>query len=216
MGKNLKNLQKILDIGVIPIIRTKSAEQAMQVAEAINKGGVKVLEVTMTVPNALNVMEKVTSEFKGDILLGAGTVLDPETARASILAGAEFIVTPCLNPEVIKICKRYSIPVIPGTMTPTEILTAWELGADLVKVFPIDVIGGPKYIKAVKAPLPQVALVPTGGITLENTPEYIKAGADAVAAGTSLVDTKAVTEGRYDLIAENAKKFVEAVKNARS
>jgi 2-dehydro-3-deoxyphosphogluconate aldolase / (4S)-4-hydroxy-2-oxoglutarate aldolase len=215
MGRNLKNLQRILDIGVVPIIRTKSAEEAMKVAEAINKGGVKVLEVTMTVPNALKVMEKVTSEFKGEILLGAGTVLDPETARASILAGAEFIVTPCLNPEVIKICRRYSVPVIPGTMTPTEILTAWELGADIVKVFPIDVIGGPKYIKAVKAPLPQVALVPTGGVTLENTPEYIKAGADAVAAGTSLVDTKAVTEGRYDLIAENAKKFVEAVKNAR-
>jgi len=214
MRENLGVLQKIIEIGIVPIIRTKSADDATKVAEAINKGGVKILEITMTVPNAIGVIEKVTREFS-EVLLGAGTVLDAETARASILAGARFVVTPCLNPDVIKICRRYSIPVIPGTMTPTEILTAWESGADLVKVFPIDAIGGPKYIKAVKAPLPQVGLVPTGGVTLENTPEFIKAGADAVAVGTSLVDTKAMAEGRFDVIAENARKFVEAVKSAR-
>jgi len=215
MRENLGVLQKILDTGIVPIIRTKSADEAMKVAEAINKGGVKILEVTMTVPNAIGVMEKVAREFHGEVLLGAGTILDAETARASILAGAKFVVTPCLNLDVIRICRRYSIPVIPGTMTPTEILTAWESGADLVKVFPIDAIGGPKYIKAVKAPLPQVGLVPTGGVTLENTPEFIRAGADAVAVGTSLVDPKAVAEGKFDLIAENAKKFVEAVRSAR-
>jgi len=151
---------------------------------------------------------------KEDVLVGAGTVLDPETARAAILAGADFIVSPTLNLSVIEVCRRYSKIVVPGAFTPTEILTAWEAGADIVKVFPATV-GGPRYLMDIRGPLPQIRLVPTGGVTLENTPDFIRAGAVAVAAGTSLVDKKAVSEKRYDLITENARKFVEAVKMAR-
>jgi 2-dehydro-3-deoxyphosphogluconate aldolase/(4S)-4-hydroxy-2-oxoglutarate aldolase len=148
------------------------------------------------------------------VLVGAGTVLDPETARAVILAGAEFVVSPTLNLRVIEVCRRYSKIVIPGTFTPTEILTAWEAGADIVKVFPATV-GGPQYLRDIKGPLPQIRLMPTGGVNLENTPDFIRAGAVAVAAGTSLVDKKAVKEKNYDLITETARKFVEAVKRAR-
>jgi 2-dehydro-3-deoxyphosphogluconate aldolase/(4S)-4-hydroxy-2-oxoglutarate aldolase len=148
------------------------------------------------------------------VLVGAGTVLDPETARAVILAGAEFVVSPTLNLGVIEVCRRYSKIVIPGTFTPTEILTAWEAGADIVKVFPATV-GGPQYLRDIKGPLPQIRLMPTGGVNLENTPDFIRAGAVAVAAGTSLVDKKAVKEKNYDLITETARKFVEAVKRAR-
>ena len=148
------------------------------------------------------------------VLVGAGTVLDPVTARACILAGAEFIVSPTLNLEVIELCRRYSKIVIPGTLTPTEILTAWEAGADIVKVFPAS-LGGPSYLKDILGPLPQVKLVPTGGVNLETTPEFIKAGAVAVAAGTSLVNKKAVSEKNWDLITETAQKFCAAVRQAR-
>ena len=215
MDNKEKNLQDIIDCGVVAIVRVASAREAVEVCGAIAKGGVKPIEVTMTVPGAIDVIKEFKSAVKDEVLVGAGTVLDPETARAVILAGAEFVVSPTLNLEVIEICRRYSKIVIPGTFTPTEILTAWEAGADIVKVFPATV-GGPQYLRDIRGPLPQIRLCPTGGVNLENTPDFIKAGAVAVAAATSLVDRKAVSEKNYDLITENARKFVAAVKLARA
>lgn len=214
MSDKDKNLQTITDCGVVAIVRVSSAREAVDVCMAIARGGVTPIEVTMTVPGALDAIREFKSAVKEDVLIGAGTVLDPETARACILAGADFIVSPTLNLEVIKVCRRYSKIIIPGTFTPTEILTAWEAGADIVKVFPASV-GGPGYLKDIMGPLPQVKLVPTGGVNLETTPEFIKAGAVAVAAGTSLVNKKAVSEQNWDFITETARKFVAAVKQAR-
>ncbi len=214
MDNKEKNLQDIVNCGVVAIVRVESAQEAIEVCGAIAKGGVKPIEITMTVPGAIDAIKEFKSTVKDEVLVGAGTVLDPETARAVILAGAEFVVSPTLNLEVIEVCRRYSKIVIPGTFTPTEILTAWEAGADIVKVFPAT-MGGPKYLMDIRGPLPQIRLMPTGGVNVENTPDFIRAGAVAVAAGTSLVDKKAVSERRYDIITENAKKFVEAVKLAR-
>jgi 2-dehydro-3-deoxyphosphogluconate aldolase/(4S)-4-hydroxy-2-oxoglutarate aldolase len=214
MNDKDKNLQTITDCGVVAIVRVSSAREAVDVCMAIARGGVRPIEVTMTVPGAIDAIREFKSAVKEEVLIGAGTVLDPETARACILAGAEFIVSPTLNLEVIKVCRRYSKIIIPGTFTPTEILTAWEAGADIVKVFPASV-GGPGYLKDIMGPLPQVKLVPTGGVNLETTPEFIKAGAVAVAAGASLVNKKAVSEQNWDAITETAQKFVAAVKQAR-
>ena len=214
MSDKDKNLQTITDCGVVAIVRVSSAREAVDVCMAIARGGVTPIEVTMTVPGAIDAIREFKSTVKEEVLIGAGTVLDPETARACILAGADFIVSPTLNLEVIKVCRRYSKIIIPGTFTPTEILTAWEAGADIVKVFPASV-GGPGYLKDIMGPLPQVKLVPTGGVNLETTPEFIKAGAVAVAAGSSLVDRKAVSEQNWDAITDTARKFVAAVKQAR-
>jgi 2-dehydro-3-deoxyphosphogluconate aldolase/(4S)-4-hydroxy-2-oxoglutarate aldolase len=214
MDDKEKNLQEIINCGVVAIVRVASAQEAVEVCMAIAKGGVKPIEVTMTVPGAVDAIKEFKSAVKDEVLVGAGTVLDPETARAVILAGAEFVVSPTLNLEVIEICRRYSKIVVPGTFTPTEILTAWEAGADIVKVFPATV-GGPTYLRDIMGPLPQIRLMPTGGVNLENTPDFIRAGAVAVAAGTSLVDKKAVSAKNYDLITETARKFCEAVKQAR-
>ena len=202
-------LKLLLDERIIPVVRAKSAEEAMRIVEAVKEGGINTMEITMTVPGAIEVMEKVAKKFGDDVLLGAGTVLDNETARMSILAGAKFIVGPCLNVELIKICRRYSKVVIPGAMTPTEILKAWEMGADIVKVFPAGNLGGPSYIKAVKAPLPQVLLNPTGGVNLGNAGDFIKAGASVISVGSALVDKKAIEEKRFEVITEKAKKFIE-------
>jgi len=169
----------------------------------------------MTVPGAIDVIKEFRKAVGDEVLVGAGTVLDPETARAVILAGAEFIVTPTLNLRVIEVCHRYGKVVIPGTFTPTEILTAWEAGADIVKVFPAGTVG-PKYLSDIRGPLPQIRLTPTGGVTLENTPDFIKAGAVAVSVATALVDKKALSEKRYEVITENARKFIEAVKAGRT
>ena len=214
MSDKDKNLQTITDCGVVAIVRVSSAREAVDVCMAIARGGVTPIEVTMTVPGAIDAIREFKSTVKEEVLIGAGTVLDPETARACILAGADFIVSPTLNLEVIKVCRRYSKIIIPGTFTPTEILTAWEAGADIVKVFPASV-GGPGYLKDIMGPLPQVKLVPTGGVNLETTPEFIKAGAVAVAAGSSLVDRKAVSEQNWDAITDTARKFVAAVKQAK-
>jgi len=210
-----ETLAKILEEGVVPVIRVSTATEAFEVAKAIHDGGISVIEVTMTVPGAMEVMKEVTQKFGKDVLLGAGTILDPETARAALLNGAKFLVTPALNPEVIKMSNRYSAVVIPGALTPTEILTAWEAGADLVKVFPIAQVGGPAYIRAIRGPFPHIPLVPTGGVNLQNAGEFIKAGAAAIAAGGELVDKKAVADKKYSVIAENAQKFVAEVKKAR-
>jgi len=170
----------------------------------------------MTVPGALRVIEKIADRYGDTILLGAGTVLDAETARAVILAGAEFIVTPSLKASTIEVCKRYSKVVIPGALTPTEVVTAWEMGADFVKVFPCDNVGGPKYIKALKGPFPQIDLIPTGGVNLSTAAEFLAAGSSALAVGSELVEKKAVASGDFAKITENARKFLEVLQAARS
>jgi len=217
MGEAMeKERQKamILEAGVIAIIRAKTSGDLIEAAEAIKAGGLNVIEVTMTTPDALNVIARASEHFGDEVLIGAGTVLDTETARAVILAGAQFIVSPTLNLKTIELCRRYSRTVVPGCFTPTEILTAWEVGADFVKVFPADV-GGPAYIKAVLAPLPQVALIPTGGVTVETTGPFLKAGAAAVAAGSSLVSQKILDEKNFSLLTERARSMRDEVLKVR-
>ncbi len=209
-------LGKIREVGLVPIVRAPSAEDAMLAAEAIVAGNIGILEVTLTVPNAIQVIEKVADKFGDKVLLGAGTILDPETARVALLAGAQFIVTPSLNLQVIKVARRYSKPCIIGALTPTEIVTTWQAGADLVKIFPCGPVGGAKYIKALKGPFPQIEFVPTGGVNLETTPEFIRAGASAVAVGSELVDLKSLREGKLNVISANARLYVEAVRAARA
>jgi 2-dehydro-3-deoxyphosphogluconate aldolase/(4S)-4-hydroxy-2-oxoglutarate aldolase len=209
-----EHIQQIEEGGVIAIVRFDRSEDLVQVARAVRAGGVRAIEFTMTTPNALQIIQQAAREFGPDVLLGAGTVLDPETARAAILAGAEFVVAPTLDPATIEVCRRYSKVVIPGAFTPTEILTAWECGADFVKVFPAE-FGGPGYFKAVLAPLPQVKLIPVGGVSLETTGDFIKAGAAAVAVGSNLVKKSAIAAGRFDELTELARGFVAAVKQAR-
>ncbi len=209
-------LSSIMDIGIVPIARTTSAESAILAIEAIYRGGIRAAEITMTVPGALKALEKIADKFGDKIVLGAGTVLDPETARACMLAGAEFFVTPSLRLSTIEIAKRYSKVIMPGALTPTEVLTAWEAGADIVKIFPCGNVGGPKYIKALKGPLPQIEMVPTGGVNLETAGEFLKAGACAVAVGSELVDAKSIREGRFDLIEEKARQYLAAIAKARS
>jgi len=202
-----KNTERMLfETGVVAIMRAKSSDQLLAAAEAIMKGGVNVIEVTMTTPNALKVIQEATDRFSDDVLFGAGTVLDPETARAAILAGAQFIVTPTLNKKTIKICRRYAVPIIPGAYTPTEILTAWEAGASSVKVFPAS-SGGPGYIKAIKAPLPQISLTAVGGVNVENTAEFFGAGVDVVGVGGELVNQKLLDQGDLKEITRRAEQF---------
>jgi 2-dehydro-3-deoxyphosphogluconate aldolase/(4S)-4-hydroxy-2-oxoglutarate aldolase len=209
-----EQITRIEHSGVIAIVRFDRSEQLMQVAQAIKAGGVDVIEFTMTTPGALDIIRESTREFGDEVLLGAGTVLDAETARAAILAGAEFIVSPTLDAAVIEVCRRYSKVVIPGAFTPTEILTAWELGADFVKVFPASA-GGPAYLKAVLAPLPQVKLVPVGGVSLDNAADFIRAGAAAIAVGGNLVKKKAIAEGDFAELTRTAERFVTAIEKVR-
>jgi len=206
----------ITEVGIVPVVRTASAEQAIQAVEAIYNGGIRAAEITMTVPGAVRALEKVADRFGGKIMLGAGTVLDPETARICMLAGAEFFVTPALRIATIEMVKRYSKVVCPGALTPTEVLTAWEAGADVVKVFPCGNVGGAKYIKALKGPFPQIQMIPTGGVNLETAGDFLKAGACAVAVGGELVDAKLMKEGRYDELTARARQFLEAIARARA
>jgi 2-dehydro-3-deoxyphosphogluconate aldolase/(4S)-4-hydroxy-2-oxoglutarate aldolase len=208
-------LGRIRELGLMPVVRAQSAEEAIQAIDAIRAGGIDVLEVTMTVPEAVPLIAQVARRFGKDAVVGAGTVLDAETARACVLAGAQFVVTPTLRVETITCCKRYGVPVFPGALTPTEVLTAWEAGADMVKVFPCSALGGASYIKALKAPLPQVDLVPTGGVSLETAADFIKAGAAALGVGADLVDLKALREGNAALVTERARKLVGIVRTAR-
>ena len=207
-------LKRIRDIGVIPVVRASSPEEAIQVVKAIKAGGLPVLEITMTVPGALEVIEELVKRFD-DAIVGAGTVLDAETARACIDAGAQFIVSPALNLETIVCCRELDVAVMPGALTPTEIVSAWQAGADFVKVFPAGAMGGASYIKSLKAPLPQIELVPTGGVTLANAASFIEAGAAAVGVGADLVNTKAIRAGQPEKVTEAARAFIEAVRNAR-
>ena len=209
-------LNRLREVGVVPIVRVSNPDDAFKAVEAVVAGGVPVVEITMGVPNALRVMEQVVEQFGESVLLGAGTVLDSETCRAALLAGAEFIVTPSLDVKVIETSRRYSKACIPGALTPTEIVTAWQAGADMVKVFPCGPVGGPNYLRSLRGPLPQIDFVPTGGIDLESTPDYIRAGAAAVAVGGELVSRKALQEGKTEVITANARKFLEAVRSART
>lgn len=208
-------LSSIIDIGVVPIVRTSSADAAVKAVEAMYRGGIRAAEITMTVPGAVKALERVADQFGDQIVLGAGTVLDPETARICMLAGAEFFVTPSLKLATIEIVKRYSKVILPGALTPTEVLTAWDAGADAVKVFPCGNVGGPKYIKALKGPFPQIEMVPTGGVNLETTADFLRAGACAVAVGSELVDAKSVAEGNFAIFEERARHYLAKVKEAR-
>src|SRR5438067_13840716 len=207
-------LRQVLDCGIVAVVRSPDGRQLVEVARALADGGVTVVEVTMTVPNALDVVRQVRQALGDRLLLGAGTILDPETARAALLAGAEFLVAPTLNLDVIRLCQRYDKLVMPGAFTPTEILTAWEAGADVVKVFPADVVG-PAFFKAVRAPLPQVKLMPTGGVDLNTAADFLKAGACCLGVGSQLVEPKAVAERNFDRIRDLARQYVAIVSNHR-
>jgi len=200
--------------GVVAVIRLSDATQLRAVAEALAEGGIRALEVTMTVPRAVALIEELARSLPTEFLVGAGTVLDVETARQVIAAGARFVVSPVFKSELIEACHRSDVPVMPGCFSPTEILTAWEAGADVVKVFPATALG-PTFFRDIHGPLPQVRLMPTGGVTRENAGDWIRAGAVAIGAGTALVDAKAVAERRFDLITENARHFIQAVQLAR-
>jgi 2-dehydro-3-deoxyphosphogluconate aldolase/(4S)-4-hydroxy-2-oxoglutarate aldolase len=200
--------------GVVAIVRLDDLSSAVALTEALLAGGVSTIEFTYTNPLAGQVISEVRSAIGDRAVIGAGTVLDPETARAAILAGAEFIVTPTLRKSTIELCQRYSIPTVIGAFTPTEILTAWESGASIVKVFPASV-GGPRYLKDVKGPLPQVKLIPTGGVSKETAGEFIKAGAEAVAAGSNLVDAKSVANADWATITTRARELADIVAAAR-
>jgi 2-dehydro-3-deoxyphosphogluconate aldolase/(4S)-4-hydroxy-2-oxoglutarate aldolase len=209
-------LATIREVGLIPVIRAESPEAAGRAIEAIRAGGVPILEITMTVPGAVDLIGDMARKYGNDAVVGAGTVLDPETARACILAGAQFVVSPSLNLETIACCRRYGVAVLPGALTPTEVVAAWQAGADMVKVFPAGALGGASYIKALKAPLPQIDLVPTGGVSLKTAADFIKAGATALGVGADLVDTQALAAGQAGEITRRAREFVELVKAARA
>jgi 2-dehydro-3-deoxyphosphogluconate aldolase/(4S)-4-hydroxy-2-oxoglutarate aldolase len=211
----MSDLQRVLDGGIVAIIRATSGDQLVNVARALHEGGIDVIEVTFTVPNVLEILAAVRKDLGKKILLGAGTVLDPETCRAALLAGAEFIVSPSLNLDVIKLCKRYGKLVMPGVFTPTEVVTAWEGGADIVKLFPADCVG-PNYLKALRGPLPQVRILPTGGVDLTTLPEFLKAGACAVGLGGQLVEKAAVESGNMTRIRDLAAEYVALVKQTRA
>jgi 2-dehydro-3-deoxyphosphogluconate aldolase/(4S)-4-hydroxy-2-oxoglutarate aldolase len=210
-----ESVHRLIESGIVAIVRSSDAGQLIDVARALVEGGVCVIEVTMTVPHALHVIQQVRETLGHRLLLGAGTVLDPETARSAILAGADFIVAPTLNPETIRLCHRYDKAVLPGAFTPTEILTAWELGADIVKVFPADMLG-PAFFKAIRAPLPQVRVMPTGGVNLHTAAEFLKAGACCLGVGSQLVDPQRIAAGDFPFLREQAAKYVAVVRQARS
>src|SRR5438093_6982861 len=208
------HLRQVLDSGIVAVVRSPDSQQLVEVARALADGGVNVVEITMTVPDALDVVRAVRRALGDRLLLGAGTILDPETARAALLAGAEFLVAPTVNLDVIRLCQRYDKLVMPGAFTPTEILTAWEAGADIVKVFPADVVG-PAFFKAVRAPLPQVKLMPTGGVDLQTAADFLKAGACCLGVGGQLVEPKAVADRNFDRIRDLARQYVAVVRQVR-
>ena len=207
-------LRRVLECGVVAVVRSPDSGRLVEVCRALADGGVTVVEITMTVPDALDVVRAVRVALGDRILLGAGTILDPETARAALLAGAEYLVSPTVNLDVIRLCQRYDKLIMPGAFTPTEILSAWEAGADIVKVFPAEVLG-PAFFKAVRGPLPQVRLMPTGGVDLTTAAEFLKAGACCLGVGSQLVEPKAVAAGNFDRIRDLARQYVQVVAKTR-
>lgn len=213
MIRKMKMLQRIIDTGIIAIVRADSADKAMKIAEAVREGGISTIEITLTVPGAIKVIEELNSTYgNGELLVGAGSVLDAETARAAILVGAEYIVGPNLNPAVAQLCNRYKKIYMPGCMTVTEIIHALEMGVDLIKIFPGGVLG-PSMVKAIKGPLPQAEMVPTGGVDLDNVQDWIRSGCIAVGVGSEL--TKGANTGNYELVKATAERFVERIRAAR-
>lgn len=212
--KRLETIKKLSEYGLVAVIRATSKEQGTKIIEAVKEGGVKALEITMTVPGAIEIIKELCEIYKddADMVIGAGTVLDPETARACILAGAKFIVSPCLNPETIKLCNRYRIPTMPGVMTVTEAVQALELGTEIIKIFPGNAFG-PSIVSSFKGPIPQGNFMPSGGVSLDNVKDWLKAGAVAVSTGSDL--TKGANTGDYKLITETAAKFVDVVEKSR-
>jgi 2-dehydro-3-deoxyphosphogluconate aldolase/(4S)-4-hydroxy-2-oxoglutarate aldolase len=208
-------IRRLLDPGVIAIIRANSSDHLLEAAEALYVGGVTAMEVTIMTPNALQVITEITGRFGGKILMGAGSVIDAETCRTAIVAGAEFVVTPVAKPDVIRIANRYEKPIIAGVFTPTEALNAHENGADFVKIFPAE-IGGPPYVKTLLAPLPMLRIVPTGGITPENAPDFLRAGSVALGVGSALVSNEILSKRDWATLQSRAEKFVQAVKKARA
>ena len=206
-----ETMARVMATRIIAVVRTPTAPKAIDVCRALLAGGVDIMEITFTVPDAIQVLRDVRDELGDQIVLGAGTVLDTESGRAAMLAGAEFLVSPTLNLDLIQLCRRYDKAVMPGAFTPTEVLSAWEAGADIVKVFPAD-IGGPAYLKALRGPLPQVRLMPTGGVNLDTAKDFLDAGACALGAGGSLVPAEAVASGDMDSISELARRFAAIVK----
>jgi 2-dehydro-3-deoxyphosphogluconate aldolase/(4S)-4-hydroxy-2-oxoglutarate aldolase len=208
-------LRRILECGIVAVVRAESSDLLVNVVKALAEGGVTAAEITFTVPDAVDVIRRVRKEVGDAVILGAGTVLDPETARAALLAGAEYIVSPTVNLEVIRLCRRYDKAVMPGAFTPTEVVTAWEAGADVVKIFPADV-GGPPYLKALRGPLPQIRMMPTGGVDLNTAEAFLKAGACCLGVGGSLVDPKAIIAADFARLRDLAAQFVAIVRKFRA
>lgn len=206
---------RIIEIGIVPVVRASSPRQAIAAAEAVAEGGIPVVEITMTVPGAVDVIRELAKSNAGGVLIGAGTVLDPEAAKRCIDAGAQFLVSPALNVETIEFAVKENILIMAGALTPTEIVKAWKTGSDFVKVFPCGQVGGAKYIKALKGPLPQIPLVPTGGVNLNTAAEFLEAGAEALGVGSELVQADALKSGKVEVIVETARKFVAIVKATR-
>jgi 2-dehydro-3-deoxyphosphogluconate aldolase/(4S)-4-hydroxy-2-oxoglutarate aldolase len=208
-------LQRILEVGIVPVIRAGSSEDALSATEAVYRGGIPIAEITMTVPGAVAAIRSLVQQRGRDILIGAGTVLDVQAARQCVEAGAQFLASPGLDLETVAFAHSQNKVMFAGALTPSEIIAAWRAGSDLVKVFPCNALGGPKYIASLKGPLPQVQLVPSGGVSLETISEFIRAGASAVAVGGELVDAKAVRSRRMETISQNARSFVELIHKAR-
>ena len=208
--------RRIIEVGIVPVVRASTPLEARIAIEAVCLGGIRVVEITMTVPGALEIIREVIKSHGPDVLVGAGTVLNAESARRCLDAGAQFIVSPGLDLKTIELAQKENVLVMPGALTPTEIIAAWNAGADFVKVFPCGNVGGPKYIKALKGPLPQIPLIPTGGVTLENAAEFILAGSEALGIGGELVQIAALRAGKPEVVTETARKFVEIVKTTRA
>ncbi|MPY88472.1 MAG: bifunctional 4-hydroxy-2-oxoglutarate aldolase/2-dehydro-3-deoxy-phosphogluconate aldolase [Luteitalea sp.] len=215
MTSRVDIVREIENSGVVAIIRMQDPGRVRAVFDALAEGGVRALEVTMTVPGAMRLIEEIAASLPSGLVLGAGTVLDPETARHAILAGARFIVAPVLHHGVIELCHRYDVAVVPGCFSPTEILSAWQAGADVVKVFPASALGT-GFVRDLRGPLPQIKILPTGGVSLENVGEWIKSGACAVGVGSAMLDPKAIAEGRYEVLTANARRVVESIRTARA
>ena len=209
-------LKRIEEVGIVPVVRAATSEEAIAVAEVIREGGIPIVEITMTVPGAITVIAELSKRYGDEVLIGAGTVLDPETARSCIAAGAQFIISPSLNIQTIELCKSQRIAIFPGALTPTEVVTAWDAGADAIKVFPCSAVGGASYLRALKAPLPDVKLVPTGGVSLATAKDFIAAGAWALGVGADLVNTKAIKAGDRESVVAAARSYVAAVREARA
>jgi 2-dehydro-3-deoxyphosphogluconate aldolase/(4S)-4-hydroxy-2-oxoglutarate aldolase len=206
---------RIMAVGIVPVVRAPSAKQAMQATEAVWAGGIPIVEITMTVPAAMEVIAQLAKAAGGEALIGAGTVLDAETAQRCIDAGAEFLVSPGFDLPTVQLARRLNVLVMAGALTPTEVISAWKAGSDFVKIFPCGTVGGAKYIKALKAPLPQIPMIPTGGVNLSTAADFIQAGAEALGIGSELVSAAALESGQLNSIADGARQYVAIVREAR-